>query len=129
MVVGLDHTMATIGLRERLSFAAAELPAVLQSLASATDLDRALFEQVAILSTCNRVEFYGVAGERTGPDQVAAFLSRHRGVDHSSIAEALYAGRGKQAAHHLAATAAGMRSLVLGEAQIQGQVRTRSRSP
>ena len=123
VVVGLDHTMATIGLRERLSFAAAELPAVLQSLVSATDLDRAMFEQVAILSTCNRVEFYGVAGERTGPDQVAAFLSRHRGVDHSSIAEALYAGRGKQAAHHLAATAAGMRSLVLGEAQIQGQVR------
>ena len=64
-----------------------------------------------------------------GPDQVAAFLSRHRGVDHSSIAEALYAGRGKQAAHHLAATAAGMRSLILGEAQIQGQVRDALRSP
>ena len=120
VAVGLDHTTAGIELRERVAFAAADIPSVLASLAGAAG---GPLEQAAILSTCNRVELYGVAGSRLGPDALAALLAQHHGLDPRELTGALYLHRGDAVAHHLAATAAGMRSLVLGEAQVQGQVR------
>ena len=120
VAVGLDHTTAGVELRERLAFAAADIPSVLALLAGPADRP---LEQAAILSTCNRVELYGMARSRLGPDELAALLAQHHGLDAGALTDALYVHRGDAVAHHLAATAAGMRSLVLGEAQIQGQVR------
>jgi glutamyl-tRNA reductase len=120
VAVGLDHTTAGIALRERLAFADAEIPAALRRL---TDPADPLLDQAAILSTCNRVELYGVAQSRPSERQLASFLALHHAVDMSEVANALYVYRGDQVAHRLAATAAGMRSLVLGEAQVQGQIR------
>jgi glutamyl-tRNA reductase len=120
MVVGLDHTTAGIELRERLAFADAETPAALGQLTDAAD---PLLEQAAILSTCNRVELYGGARSRPGRDELAGFLAGYHGVASGELRDTLYVHRGEEVAHHLAATAAGMHSLVLGEAQIQGQVR------
>jgi glutamyl-tRNA reductase len=121
VVVGLDHRTANIELRERVAFADAAIPAALERVTNPSDQ---LLEQAAILSTCNRVELYGVARSRPREKQLAAFLARHRGLEPDELTDALYTHRGDDVAHHLAATAAGMRSLVLGEAQIQGQVRT-----
>jgi glutamyl-tRNA reductase len=67
---------------------------------------------------------YGIARSRPGREQLAAFLARYHGVAPCELKDALYVHRGDKVADHLAATAAGMHSLVLGEAQIQGQVRT-----
>jgi glutamyl-tRNA reductase len=117
VAVGLDHTTAPIELRERLAFATADIEAALQQLDP-------LLEQAAILSTCNRVEVYGVTRARSARDELVAFLARHHGVDERELDGAVYVHHGDEVAHHLAATAAGMHSLVLGEAQIQGQVRT-----
>jgi glutamyl-tRNA reductase len=121
LVVGLDHTTADVDLREQVAFTDAEIGPALERLIDPVD---PLLEQAAILSTCNRVELYGAARSRPSRQELAALLARQRGLDAAALLDALYVHRGDEAAHHLAATAAGMHSLVFGEAQIQGQVRT-----
>jgi glutamyl-tRNA reductase len=121
VAVGIDHTTAGVELRERVAFTDAAIPAALAQL---TDPADPLLEQAAILSTCNRVELYGVARSRRPRGELMSFLARYHGLDLRELAAAVYAHRGDEVAHHLAATAAGMHSIVLGEAQIQGQVRT-----
>lgn len=120
VAIGLDHTTAGIELRERLAFADAEIPAALRQLADPVE---AALEQAAILSTCNRVEVYAVARARPSRGELTAWLARYHGLEPEELSNATYFHRGGDVAHHLAATAAGMRSLVLGEAQILGQVR------
>ena len=120
VAVGLDHSTAGIELRERVAFADADIPAALTRLAGPAG---GPLEQAAILSTCNRVELYGVARSPLGTDELAALLAGYQGLDPRRLMTALYFHAGEEVAHHLAATAAGMHSLVLGEAQIQGQVR------
>jgi glutamyl-tRNA reductase len=120
VVVGLDHATAPIGLRERVAFAGAEVPAALARL---TDRADPLLEQAAILSTCNRVEVYGATRSPCSGEELTAFLARYHGLDPHELEGCVYVHRDAETAHHLAATAAGMQSLVLGEAQIQGQVR------
>jgi glutamyl-tRNA reductase len=121
VAVGLDHSTAAIALRERVAFSDSDIPSALGRLAG--DAGGPL-EQAAILSTCNRVELYAVTRSRLEPDELAALLAQHHGLDPRDLMSALYVHRGDEVPHHLAATAAGMHSLVLGETQIQGQVRT-----
>jgi glutamyl-tRNA reductase len=120
VAVGLDHTTAGVELRERCAFTDAEIPTALRRL---TDPADPLLDQAAILSTCNRVELYGVARWRPSERRLASFLARYHGLDTSEIAGRLYVYRDDQVARRLAATAAGIHSIVLGEAQIQGQIR------
>lgn len=120
VAVGLDHTTAPIDLRERVAFADSEVPA---ALAHVTDPDHPLLEQAAILSTCNRVEVYGAGRSGNPVEELTAFLARYHGLDPHELEGCVYVHRDAEAAHHLAATSAGLHALVLGEAQIQGQVR------
>jgi glutamyl-tRNA reductase len=121
IAIGLDHTTAGIELRERLAFSQAEIPGALWRLIDPAEVG---FKQAAILSTCNRVELYGVARSRPSADELAGWLARSRGVEPDELRGSLYVHRGEEVAHHLAATAAGLLSLVIGESQIQGQVRS-----
>ncbi|HEY2317329.1 MAG TPA: glutamyl-tRNA reductase [Solirubrobacteraceae bacterium] len=120
VAVGLDHTTAEVQLRERLAFSPAEMPAALACL---TDPGVSPLEQAAILSTCNRVEVYGVARTWPSREKLVSFLARFHGLAPDELTRAVYVRRGAEVPDHLAATAAGLHSLVLGEAQIQGQVR------
>jgi glutamyl-tRNA reductase len=120
VAIGLDHTTAGIELRERVAFADTQIPAALRRL---TDPADALLDQAAILSTCNRVELYGVAGSPPAEGRLARFLAQSHGLDASEVAGKLYVHRDGRVAQRLAETAAGIHSLVLGEAQIQGQIR------
>ena len=120
VALGLDHTTAGVGKREQFAFADDEIPTALRRL---THPANGLLDQAAILSTCNRVEIYGVSRARPSERQLTSFLARHNGLQASDIEHLLYTHRDDQVARHLAATAAGMNSLVLGEAQILGQVR------
>ena len=120
VAVGLDHTTAGIELRERLAFSKGEIPSVLRQL---TGPAAPMLEQAAILSTCNRVELYGVARSRPRQEDLAGFVAGSHGIEPGELSGALYVHHGDEVAYHLAATAAGLNSLVLGEAQIQGQVR------
>jgi glutamyl-tRNA reductase len=121
VAAGLDHTTAGVELRERVAFAPVEIRAALEHLTHTAD---PMLEQAAILSTCNRVEVYGVARSPLSRDQLVSFLACYHGLELDELVGAVYLHRGDEVPHHLAATAAGMHSLVLGEAQIQGQVRT-----
>jgi glutamyl-tRNA reductase len=120
VAVGLDHSTAQVELRERVAFADADVPAALARLAGPAG---GPLEQAAILSTCNRVELYGVGRSRLETDELAALLAQHHRLDPHELMSALYVHRADEVPHHLAATTAGMHSLVPGEAQIQGQVR------
>jgi len=121
MAAGVDHTTVGIEVRDRLAFADAEMPSALERL---TDPIGGMFEQAAILSTCNRVELYGIARSSPSERQLASFLAGSHELPASRVAPMLSIYRGDEVAFHLAATASGMCSLVLGEAQILGQIRT-----
>jgi glutamyl-tRNA reductase len=108
-------------LRERVAFTDAEIPPALRQL---TESHYPILEQAAILSTCNRAELYGVGRWRRSAEQLVSFFARYHGLEPQELVGAVYIHRGERVAHHLAATAAGLHSLVLGEAQIQGQVRS-----
>ncbi|MFV9504035.1 MAG: glutamyl-tRNA reductase [Oscillochloridaceae bacterium umkhey_bin13] len=124
LLAGLDHTTAPVAIRERLAFSSGDLPLALQRLTTSDGENCPLLNEAVILSTCNRVEIYGVSHSGATPQQLVRFLADFHCLDETDFAHTLFFFSGSAVARHLCATAAGLRSLVLGEAQIQGQVRT-----
>lgn len=121
MSVGLDHHTSPVEIREQLAFSPSHYPAAYDRLlrGMAPPLNEAV-----ILSTCNRVEVYGVAPDATVAQQaVADFLHTFHSLPAGLLAPALYRLQGKDAVAHLFATTCGLNSLIVGEPQIQGQVR------
>jgi glutamyl-tRNA reductase len=114
IVAGVNHRTAPIEIREKLAFSGPAGGALLAELRS-----RASLTEAALLSTCNRTETYVVDSE----DPVAVVrehLSRQLGDDVSPF---LYVRHDREAAAHLFKVTSGLDSMILGEAQIQGQVR------
>jgi glutamyl-tRNA reductase len=118
-VAGLSHKNAPVGLREQLAVEEDKLREVLLDLQSADVL-----REVVVLSTCNRVEVYGVA-EAPGEARAAAFrhLCRHRGVELGAVESLLYTHLEADAVHHAFRVAASLDSMMVGEPQILGQVK------
>lgn len=123
ILAGLDHTTAPVAIRERLAFSQSDVSAALAQLTQPQGGRSPLLAEAAILSTCNRVEIYGVARDERAAQELASFLAAFHHLDLNDFAHGLCFAHGEAVARHLCATAAGLRSLVLGEAQIQGQVR------
>ncbi|HMQ33198.1 MAG TPA: glutamyl-tRNA reductase [Chloroflexaceae bacterium] len=123
ILAGLDHTTAPVEIRERLAFSSTDIPAALTRLTTPQGDRQAPLAEAAILSTCNRVEIYGVAHGSSTAQTLVRFLADFHGLAEHQFASTLFFVSGEGVARHLCATAAGLRSLVLGEAQIQGQVR------
>ena len=118
-VAGLNHKTASVDVRESLAVEEDKLRDVLrdvQLLGVATEL--------VILSTCNRVEVYGVA-DAPGVARAAAFreLARFRGVDATAVEPVLYTHVDGDAVRHAFRVAASLDSMMLGEPQILGQVK------
>lgn len=116
-VVGASHRTAPIGLRERLAFGRAELPGALAALADEPG------GEAVVLSTCNRTEVYLAAGEGSDAVERAGAMLAARIGGEPGAAQALYVRRDREAAQHLFRVAAGLDSMIVGEPQIQGQVR------
>ncbi|HYD51586.1 MAG TPA: glutamyl-tRNA reductase [Gemmatimonadaceae bacterium] len=115
-VVGVSFHSATLEHREKLAYAKHEIGEGLRELQGLTGAAEAV-----LLSTCNRTELYLVEREvGQGAETVWAAWSARLGVDASALG---YLRRGGEAAGHLYRVTAGLDSMVLGEAQIQGQVR------
>ncbi len=114
---GINHTTAPIAVRERLSFSATQLPEALQDLRQQAEIQEAL-----ILSTCNRTELYcGV----TSPDcKVIDWLSAYRQTSQEVLRKALYVHPAQSAVRHLMRVASGLDSMILGEPQILGQLKS-----
>jgi glutamyl-tRNA reductase len=115
IVLGVSHHGAPLDVRERLAFRGAE---VLPTLARLRD--RAALREGVLLSTCNRTELYLVDGPADAVAEGWSLLSERLGADASAYG---YVRRDREAAAHLFRVASGMDSLVVGEAQIHGQVR------
>jgi glutamyl-tRNA reductase len=115
IVVGVSHQGAPLDVRERLAFSSREAVPALEGLREQTGA----LEGV-LLSTCNRTELYLVEGESEASPAVWALLSERLGADAASYG---YVRRDREAATHLFRVASGIESMVVGEAQIHGQVR------
>src|SRR5271155_5094043 len=119
-IFGVNHRTAPVGVRERLAFADDE---VVQALVRLKERAPAITES-ALLSTCNRVEVIAVTGDAARAAQEAAnFLAVDRGVEAAAFAGALYRFDGRAAPRLLFRGAASLDSMVLGEAQILGQIK------
>jgi glutamyl-tRNA reductase len=117
VVVGLNQNSAPVAVRERLAFVPGELPRALDGL-------RTHVAEGFILSTCNRVEVYAVAGHAdSGAQLLGRFLAEARGFPPDELAPLLYAYGHEDAVAHLFRVASGMDSMVLGEGEILSQVR------
>jgi glutamyl-tRNA reductase len=118
-VVGISWRTAPVAIRERLAFREDEIPSALGALRELPGVAEAM-----LVSTCNRVEVYGVG--RPDPSAVTEtvrdFLVRDRGADRSA-ADAVYRHAGAPAIRHVFRVASALDSLVVGEAQILGQVK------
>jgi len=118
-VAGLSHRTAPIAVREQLVVDEDKLREILGDLTG-----RGTCTEVMIVSTCNRVEVYGVA-EVPGEARGAAFrqLGAHRGVGLPTLEPLLYSKDGAEAVQHAFRVASSLDSMVLGEPQILGQVK------
>ncbi|MEV0647834.1 glutamyl-tRNA reductase [Phytomonospora sp. NPDC050363] len=120
LAIGASHRTAPVPLLERLAVTPDELPGLLNEL-----LARPHVAEAVILSTCNRVEIYAaVSGFHAGLSDIAGVLSAHSGTDVNELAEHMYVRHGADAVDHAFTVASGMDSMVLGETQIIGQLRT-----
>lgn len=115
---GINHTTAPVAVREKLSFDADKLPLALASLM----LNDSVIEAV-IVSTCNRTEIYCHLDEDYD-NSVLLWLHNFQQQDANALQSYLYHYEGADAVRHLFRVACGLDSLVLGEPQILGQLKT-----
>jgi glutamyl-tRNA reductase len=119
LAVGLSHRTAPLAVLERAAVGTDDLPKLLDEL-----LGREHVAEALLLSTCNRVEVYAVVDSfHGGLADVSAVLARHGGWDVDDLAGHLFVHHECSAVEHLFLVAAGMDSMVVGEAQILGQLR------
>ena len=123
VVVGVNHDSAPVTLRERIAFAPEKVHESLGALIRDTQLSEAV-----ILSTCNRTELYGVlptdADGMAASDELSRWLAAHHEIDINQLSPCVYRNHGISAASHLVRVAAGLNSMVLGEPQIFGQMKS-----
>ncbi|TAK14470.1 MAG: glutamyl-tRNA reductase [Anaerolineae bacterium] len=114
--LGISHHTASVDLRERLAFEGSRCAWFTRELQSQTQ-----WEEVIILSTCNRAEVYVAGSAQCSPDLVNLLAEGFK-VDRRELENATYAFTNEQVISHLFRVAAGLDSMVLGEPQILGQI-------
>ena len=114
-ILGINHKTAPVALREKVAFSEERLLAALRTLRQQAGVAEAV-----ILSTCNRTEVYW-AGSASGAE-LSRWLERHHGHD-LDLASSLYVHQEQRAVEHAFTVASGLDSMVLGEAQILGQLK------
>ena len=120
VLVGLNHRTAPVEVREKVSFTAEQTQRAAEELRA-----RGILEETLVLSTCNRSEVYGVPPESSHEcaPGLSTFLSEFHSVRADVLSVSLYHHYDQEAVRHLFRVAAGLDSMLLGEAEILGQVR------
>jgi glutamyl-tRNA reductase len=119
VVIGLNHRTAPLDLLERMTVGDGQLPKALHDLCTREHLSEAL-----VLSTCNRTEVYAVAERFHGAySDIRGFLADFSFLPPEEFSDHLYVHYDSAAAAHLLSVTAGLDSAVLGESEIQGQVK------
>ncbi len=120
--LGLNHTTAPLDLRGRFAFAVDQLAPTLHRLRQDLAVKTDEAPEAAILSTCNRTEIY-CAANQASPHDTLHWLARTGGVSAQELQSHTYLLEGDEAARHAFRVASGLDSMVLGEAQILGQLK------
>jgi len=119
LALGVSHKTAPLDLRERLSLTEGSAAGALRELTASEGIHEA-----AAISTCNRTELYLIVSDPVDAESSAlGVLTRRAGTRPTELLGHLYALRAGEASRHLMRVAAGLDSMILGEAEIQGQVK------
>lgn len=118
LAIGLNHTTAPIEIRERVNFSPEQIQAALHDL-----IERELAQEVVIVSTCNRTELY--YGDKNNTAEVIInWLSHYHNISYQQLQNHLYIYSQASAIRHLLRVACGLNSMILGEPQILGQIKS-----
>jgi glutamyl-tRNA reductase len=119
LALGVSHKTAPVEVREKLALPEHRAAEFVRDLRGDTDVQ----EAVAI-STCNRTELYLVVGDPVEAEgRVLSMLASQAGIRPTELAAAIYSHRNCDAARHLYRVTAGLESMIVGEAEVQGQVK------
>lgn len=118
ILLGLNYKSAPVEIREKVSMSKTHIQRNAEALQQLDGVDG-----IAILSTCNRTEFYlDASDDQRAVAALMAFISSYSGCATDLLQQHLYVMKGRAAVEHLFTVAAGLDSMILGESQIQGQV-------
>ena len=119
LAIGTSHKTAAVGLRERLALPEGRADEFIREL-----LGQGAVQEAVAVSTCNRTELYLVVGDPVEAESVAlGMLARQAGIRPTELTGSIYSHRNCDAARHLYRVVCGLDSMLIGEAEIQGQVR------
>jgi glutamyl-tRNA reductase len=119
LALGISHKTAPVALRERLAFTESQAVEFAEQLAASPEVHEAV-----VISTCNRTETYLVVGDPVQAEtDVLGMLARRADIRPTELAQEIYSPRNCEAARQLYRVTAGLESMILGEAEIQGQVK------
>jgi glutamyl-tRNA reductase len=119
LALGISHKTAPVALRERLAFTESEAVEFARTVTAGEQVREAV-----VISSCNRTEVYLVVADPVEAEgEVLTLLARRAEIRPTELAEALYSRRNCDAARHLYRVTASLDSMIVGEAEIQGQVR------
>lgn len=120
LLVGLSFRSAPVTMLEQATVADTDLPKMQLSL-----VDNDVISESLVLSTCNRMEFYTVANAfHSGLDHVVDTIAQFSGLETTELEPHLYVHYADSAAEHMLKVASGLDSMVIGEQQIIGQLRS-----
>jgi glutamyl-tRNA reductase len=118
LTVGINHQTAPVDIREKVSFTPEQLGSALRQAAALQGVN-----ETVIVSTCNRTELYCEVADDT-ETELCEWLSRFHQLEPADLSPFIYRHRDDEAAQHLFRVASGLDSMVLGEPQILGQLKT-----
>jgi glutamyl-tRNA reductase len=119
LLVGLNHRTAPVEVRERLSVSDSKMAEMLQSLTSLAGVDGG-----AVISTCNRVETIVSASNEDVIESVVEWMAERASTSRADLEKQLYVLRHGDVIQHLFRVASGLDSMIVGEPQIAGQVKS-----
>jgi glutamyl-tRNA reductase len=123
--LGINHRTASLDIREKVAFAPEQM---IQALQNAGDVPGV--GEVAILSTCNRTEIYIAQvskqgdSEHSGPEKVLDWLAEYHQLSRLALSDCCYVYQQEDAVRHMMKVASGLDSMILGEPQILGQLKS-----
>jgi glutamyl-tRNA reductase len=119
LALGVSHKTAPVALRERLAFSEEQAGEFARQATATPEVREAV-----VISTCNRTEVYLVVGDPVRAEaEVLGLLAQRAGIRPTELAEVIYSPRNCDAARQLYRVTAGLDAMIVGEAEIQGQVR------
>ncbi|WP_298433655.1 glutamyl-tRNA reductase [Geobacter sp.] len=120
IVVGLSHKTASVDIREKVAFSPTQMEKPLRAVVELPEITEAV-----IVSTCNRVEIYATTRDIAGGmARIKRFLADYHGISTEILEPHLYTHHGETAIRHVFRVAASLDSMVVGEPQILGQIKT-----